>query len=94
MLTNKHTASQLLLQFFTKEKMPGSGTTLKEFLMQAGLRENGATDDVVQTARDVASILEVRRAFIGRVCAGGVGFLFLSTRPFFNPIWCFILKCI
>ena len=39
--------------------MPGSGTTLKEFLTQAGLREAGALDDVVQAARDVASILEV-----------------------------------
>ncbi|CAN0430826.1 unnamed protein product, partial [Ascophyllum nodosum] len=54
----KSVKAREIMQFFTKETMPGSGTTLKEFLTQAGLREAGALDDVVQAARDVASILE------------------------------------
>ncbi|CAM9599225.1 unnamed protein product, partial [Hapterophycus canaliculatus] len=49
---------QLLLQFFTKEAMPGSGTTMKEYLAQAGIREAGAMDDVAQAARDAATVLE------------------------------------
>lgn len=49
---------QLLIQFFTKETMPGSGTTMMEFLAQAGLRETGAMDDVAQAARDIATVLE------------------------------------
>lgn len=40
--------------------MPGSGTTMMEFLAQAGLRETGAMDDVAQAARDIATVLEVR----------------------------------
>ena len=40
--------------------MPGSGTTMKEYLAQAGIREAGAMDDVAQAARDAASVLEVR----------------------------------
>lgn len=39
--------------------MPGSGTELREFLAQAGLRETGAMDDVAQAARDAATVLEV-----------------------------------
>lgn len=50
---------QLLIQFFSKENMPGSGTPLMEFLAQAGLRETGAMDDVAQAARDTATLLEV-----------------------------------
>ena len=49
----------MLIHFFTKEAVPGSGTEMKEFLAQAGLRETGALDDVAQAARDAATVLEV-----------------------------------
>ncbi|CAB1109933.1 unnamed protein product [Ectocarpus sp. CCAP 1310/34] len=49
---------QLLIQFFTNETMPGSSTTMKEYLAQAGIREVGAMDDVAQAARDAATVLE------------------------------------
>ncbi|CAM9872429.1 unnamed protein product, partial [Ectocarpus fasciculatus] len=49
---------KLLIQFFTNEAMPGSSTTMKEYLAQAGIREVGAMDDVAQAARDAATVLE------------------------------------
>ena len=53
--------------------MPGSGTELREFLAQAGLRETGAMDDVAQAARDAATVLEVMTCNRGeRERRGGV----------------------
>ncbi|CAN0149970.1 unnamed protein product [Pylaiella littoralis] len=49
---------QLLIEFFTKETMPSTGTSMKEYLAQAGIREAGAMDDVAQAARDAATVLE------------------------------------
>ena len=70
----------MLIHFFTKEVVIKSGTEMKEFLAQAGLRETGALDDVAQAARDAATVLEVTACIIGVFARGCCAVRFVVRR--------------
>ncbi|CAM9880680.1 unnamed protein product [Discosporangium mesarthrocarpum] len=57
----------MLVDFFTKEVMPASGSTLAEFLEKAGLHGKIALDNLVQAPRDLSVVLEAEDPELDRV---------------------------